>query len=397
MVVVPIRNPEMKKAKVVEATQKAIDELPFDSGDWSVKGESGLYVRCRVGTKTFRLQRRVGGVLVKKTLVAQTVRDAKEAARAEWARIKPVPAGAGVRLGAAIEEYLDSHDLAERTKVLARYNAKRHLSEWESYTLESIGNDRAGVRALQGRITRKYGRATSNQVVRLLSAVYNWYRKVNTELPESPMVAAQIHRIKPRDWAYSADELRAWWSATRKEKDGAITKAGVSTLGTLKRMFWITLLLTGARRGSVEALKWSDVDLDRKVIYFRIAKGDRAYSVPAADVLVRLLKAYRKSPDIVPGEWVFPSPSRDGAHIINSKNAKQGVGGAHHLRHTFRTVLALPEIGAGPDGSLLLMGHSMSGNVSTSYITSSVVLEGLRPIVNAVAAHYCKIVPGIVE
>jgi len=37
------------------------------------------------------------------------------------------------------------------------------------------------------------------------------------------------------------------------------------------------------------------------------------------------------------------------------------------------------------------MGHSMGGDVSRGYITAPLVVESLRPIVNAVAAHYVKI------
>jgi triacylglycerol esterase/lipase EstA (alpha/beta hydrolase family) len=40
----------------------------------------------------------------------------------------------------------------------------------------------------------------------------------------------------------------------------------------------------------------------------------------------------------------------------------------------------------------MLMGHSMGGDVSRGYITSSLVVESLRPVTNAVAEHYLGIV-----
>ena len=63
---------------------------------------------------------------------------------------------------------------------------------------------------------------------------------------------------------------------------------------------------------------------------------------------------------------------------------------AHRLRHTFRTTLA--ELGVSSDQSRMLMGHSMGGDVSRGYITAPLLIESLRPIANAVAEHYVKVV-----
>jgi integrase len=334
--------------------------------------------------------------LVKQNLGELPMKRARAAAMKTWSGMKvSTPADGAVTLGPAIEQYMEAKALAAKTRHMATYNTDRYLSQWKARTLEEIGRDRAGVRLLQQRITKEHGESSSNQVVRLLSAVYRWHRKVNTELPESPMVVAEIHKIAARDWAYSPDELRAWWTATKKEKDGKKVALGVKTLGTIKRMWWLAALFTGARKGSIEALKWADLDLDKKVIRFRVTKGDRPYSVPMSDALAALLTKYQHSPDVPPSEWVFPSSVIDGAHLIDVKNPNEGVGPAHRLRHTFRTTLA--ELGASPDQARMLMGHSMGGDVSRGYITTPLVVESLRPIADAVATHYTKIVPGIVE
>jgi hypothetical protein len=39
----------------------------------------------------------------------------------------------------------------------------------------------------------------------------------------------------------------------------------------------------------------------------------------------------------------------------------------------------------------MLMGHSLEGDVSLGYITTSLVTESLRPISNAIASHYAGI------
>jgi integrase len=400
---IPIRKATSESAptKLVEANQKAIDALPLNSGTWKVKGIPGLYVRARVTSKSFMLQRRIDGDLVRLTLKASTMKTAKEEALRQWGGMEPnaPPEDAALTLGTAIEQYIEAKSaagkMAPKTAALARYNFDHYLVYWKNRTLRDVGTNKLAIRQLQQRITSDHGQAASNQVVRLLAAVYRWCRDADDSLPEWSRKAAEIHNIKPRDWAYSPDDLRAWWHAIEEKKKGERRELGVKTLGTIKRIWWLTALFTGARKGSIESLKWADVDLDKKVIRFRVTKGDRPYSIPMSDALAELLTRYQASGDVPPSEWVFPSPAIDGAHLIDVKNPNEGVGPAHRLRHTFRTTLA--ELGAAPDQARMLMGHSLGGDVSRNYITSSLVTESLRPIANAVAEHYVKIIPGIVE
>jgi integrase len=392
MHVVAIRKADVTNGpRSIAATQKALDALTLDSGKWRIEGVAGLYVRARATSKSFLLRRRVGGKLIEAVLGPLAMKEALKQARAEYDAMKPPSprADGSITLGNAIEQYLEAKQLAPKTVALAKYNTEHYLSAWKDRTLAEIGNDRAGVRVLQQALTKKHRPATSNQVCRLLSAIYRWHRQVNTDLPESPMVVAQIHRIAPREWAYSDDELRAWWSAERKEKDGSVVKLGVSTLGAIKKMWWQVALLTGARKGSIEALKWRDVDLDKKVIRFQVTKGDRPYSVPMCDRLAVLLADYRKSPNVPPSEWCFPSPKIEGEHLIDVKNPNEGVGPAHRLRHSYRTALA--QLGASPDQARMLMGHSLGGDVSRGYISAPLMIESLRPWCNAVAQRYAEV------
>jgi integrase len=392
---IPIRKPEPKQeTKLVASNQKAIDALPLNSGTWRVEGIPGLYVRSRATSKSFIQQRRVDGVLVKEVLGQITMKRAKEKAMERWTGIKPPAPDEDVRLGAAVEAYVRHrvimNKMAPSTENLARYNLEHYLSAWKSRTLEEIGTDRAGIAALHARLTEKHGAAKCNQVVRLLAAVYRWHRdRINADLPEWPRKVAEIHDIPARDWAYGDAELKAWWRAAVKAKDGTAIQKGVSTLGPIKRMWWLTALFVGARKGSIEALKWSDVNLEKKTIHFGVTKGDRPYDVPISDALAELLGDYQKRSDVPPSEWVFPSSVIDGAHLKDVKNANEGVGPAHRLRHTFRTTLA--QLGATRDQAKMLMGHSLGHDVSSGYITSSLVMEPLRPTANAVAKRYLEI------
>jgi integrase len=391
MTVVPIRKPveDAARSKVVPGNQKAIDALPFNSGTWRVEGETGLFLRCRAKSKTFYIQRRVQRQLVKETIGDLPLKRARDKAMKAWTALKPKPAPRDVvTLEIAIKRYMEEKPLAESTKTNYRYNLDHYLTDWGARALHDVGNDRAGFRFLIGQIKKKHGVATRNQVVRLVSAVYRWQRKIDTSLPEPPTTAVEVESIPPRDWAYSAKDLANWWYS-REEKDGEVTEHGVKTLGPIKRMWWLTALFTGARKGSIEALKWTDLDLEKKTIHFRVTKGDRPYAIPMCDKLAEFLTAYRDGGDVPPSPWVFPSSAREGEHIVGVKNDKEGVGPAHRLRHTFRTALA--QLGASSDQARMLMGHAMGGDISRGYITAPLLVESLRPVTNAVANHYLTI------
>jgi integrase len=370
------KAPAAESSKTVAANQKSIDALPANSGTWRVAGVPGLYLRCRSKVKSFMLQRRVHGTLVKQTIGPQSMKQARATAMSTWSGMKPQTAGNAMTLAMALDLYFQDKQLAEKTRFNYRYNADRYLGAWTGRSLQAIGEDRAGVRALQREITRVHGAASSNQVVRLLSAVYRWARRADTSLPESPTTAVEVARIAPRNWALSPEELQDWWRA-------------VSTLSPIKRAWWLTALFTGARAGSIEALQWNNIDFEKKTILFAVTKGSKPYMVPASDVLVGLLIAYRDGGAVPPSDWVFPSPMKAGRHLVGVKNVVEGVRPAHAMRHTFRTTLA--QLGAASDQSRLLMGHSMGGDVSRDYISSALVIESLRPITNAVAERYATI------
>ena len=146
-----------ESSKTVAANQKAIDLLPLDSGTWRVAGVPGLYLRCRSKVKSFMLQRRVRGVLVKETLGPQSMKRARAAAMATWSTMKPQAAGDAVTLAMALDLYFQDKQLAEKTRFNYQYNADRYLKAWTGRSLQAIGEDRAGVRMLQREITKKHG------------------------------------------------------------------------------------------------------------------------------------------------------------------------------------------------------------------------------------------------
>ncbi len=373
VVVMPAQSEPKKR---VVRMQADVDALPAGIGDVRVEGVPGLYVRRGERAASYRIQRRIGGKLHARVLGEMSLAQARRAAAAAWASMKPKPAQPGATLAQAWGQYIEERPLAATTRRLYGYLLDHYLPDWKHRSLESLGRDRAGVRARYQEVVKRHGLALASTLFRAFRAVYRYAARADESLPPPPTVAVDIQLVRPRDWALSPEELRQWQAAVEK-------------LNPLKRTLWLTLLLTGARRGSVEALRWRDVDLERGVVRFSQAKAGRVYAIPACRRLAELLRAWREDCPPDEGDWVFPSPQKPGAHIVAARDDKRGVVSAHHLRHTYRTTLA--ELGATPDQARLLLGHSLSGDVSRGYITAHLLVESLRPLADAVADRYAEI------
>jgi len=364
-------------SKSVPCRQDAIDALPFGSGEWTVEGVPGLLIRCGAKTKVFRLQRRIHGQLVRRTLGQMSAAQARRRAMEEWARLRPSLAMGKMTLGEAWRRYMAERPLAEATRRTFDRCIRTYLRDWSERSLESLGADRMGFRARMIEISRRHGPTTAVNCLKMFRAVYNYHRKVNLELPECPSIVVDLPAPRPRDWALTDEDLQRWWEALKRRQP-------------LRRVWWLVLLLTGARARSVCRLEWRDVDFEAGLIHFRAAKGDRPYTVPMAERLRQVLLEYRDL-KLGRGDWVFPSPVRPGAALYDGRDSYEAVAGVspHRMRHTMRTRLA--ECGATPDLARVALGHALTRDISSGYITAKLLVEAVRPLVNEVAERYARL------
>jgi len=363
-----------RKTQSVNATQKAVDAVRFDSGTWRVEGVKGLYLRSHKASKSYFLQKRIRGKLVKVSLKAAKVKQAEAEAMALFGTLKPKPAVGEVwTLQKAFDDFMGAKfpkdSSSSETIRTHTGNFERHLkNHWGKISLVDLGNNRAGVRAHYYDIKNKIGNPTARGVMKLLAAVYRWRREVDLSLPECPTTAVKMEKAGTRNWALKPADLRIWWDEIQ---------AGRSVIAS---MFFTICLFTGARRGSVECLEWRDVDFDAGTIFFRKAKKNRTYTVPISDRLQKLLIEYRHSSAIKPGErWVIPG-AKPGTHMTKVE------GRSHHLRHQFKT----DGTNAGVLEVMLdvLQGHTLYG-VSRGYQDQEML--DLRKATNRVSEHYAKI------
>jgi integrase len=369
-------QPDQNKHKrVVACSQAAINALARDGREYSVAGVPGLLVRPGPRKISYLLVRRVAGRLVKVTLAAESLAQARIEAARRWAELRPKAASKAPTLQEAFDLYLESKRLAPSSVALYRKVARLYLlPEFGSRRLDSLSMDRGALHAHFMRIEREHGRGAAASASRLFRAVYALSAKLY-DVPPDPIRSYETPRLAARDWSLSPEELQRWWQEVKK-------------MPPVRRTFLLCALLSGARCSSVLNLKWSDLDFGTGVMTFKVAKG-RPYSVPMSDRLRRVLEDYRRNgwPENE-ADLLFPSPLAHGKPQIGLRN-QNPLRGIHSLRHTFRSFLA--RCGAPVEISMFLLGHAFSGAVTFGYVTTSVLLKPAREYANKLAEEFARI------
>jgi integrase len=145
--------------------------------------------------------------------------------------------------------------------------------------------------------------------------------------------------------------------------------------------FFIAFLSVGARYGELRQVRWSDVDLDERLMYFRAenTKAGRARTIPMLAELVSELRSLREQHArmlgrevsaqdpvfLTPEGSVWSQPSNNIGRVftrtlktagIERKDDRGFVLDLHSLRHTYGTRLSRWQVGL--TQAQKLMGHS---------------------------------------
>jgi integrase len=238
------------------------------------------------------------------------------------------------------------------------------------------------VDALHRRITKSGSTYAANRCVAVLSKMFSLAIRWRMR-SDNPARGIERNPESKRKRYLSADELARLTKALAEYQD--------RQAADIVRL----LLLSGARRGEVLAMRWADVDLGTgtwtKPGSTTKQKTDHVVplSAPARALLSSIAERYaREHPKKPLGEFVFPGVGAAG-HIVEIKKPWRhlcwaaAVSGLrlHDLRHSFASTLAsggasLPLIGA-------LLGHS---NPSTTHRYSHLFDDPQRAAVERVGA-----------
>ncbi len=226
-------------------------------------------------------------------------------------------------------------------------NTKRdyrlYLEPWGGKRLSEI--ERGDVQALHVKLGSAHGQRTANIALGLLRAMFNratewglWAGSNPTEGIRKFTEKARQRFILPAELPRFYDELRKVDSETTRD-------------------FFLICLLTGARRGNVQAMRWDDVHLDDALWIIPDTKNGEPYTVHLVPEAVSVLSKRRKQGK---GEFVFPGTGKAG-HLQEPKKAWAALCQraelpdlrVHDLRRTYGSYLAAS------GASLLVIGKAL--------------------------------------
>ncbi|WP_127145216.1 tyrosine-type recombinase/integrase [Pelagibacterium montanilacus] len=209
----------------------------------------------------------------------------------------------------------------------------------------------------RGRAIVTGGKGTAARTLGLLGGIFSY--AVDAGLLETnPARGVKRYPDKRNERYLNAHELKTLGEML----DAPENKAVYPTAITIIRL----LALTGARRGEIQNLKWSEVDLERSALRLDDSKTGQKIvrlNAPALDVLKNLIGG-----DAKPQGYVFPNSEGTGPYEGTSKvwsrlrkDTALGDVRLHDLRHTFASLAIAQGMPLAVIGKLL--GHA---NASTT-------------------------------
>jgi integrase len=261
-------------------------------------------------------------------------------------------------------------------KVTLRASTRRdYASLWRLVPLRMQGQAIADIATqdlerLHGAVSAKHLR-TANKLLALLSVLLRRYGRRH----DNPAAGIARNPEEPRQRVLTLDELHRLREAIEREPG-------------LWCPFFTLLLVTGARRGALARMQWTDLDLDAAT--WRIpavwSKNRKVLTVALPSEAVAILRRLQcERSGVAP--WVFPSRSKPG-HLSEPKKAwsricaRASIGDAriHDLRRTLGTAIASD--GANAAAISAALGH-LSQQSARSYLHLSV--EAAREFVERAA------------
>jgi integrase len=277
----------------------------------------GLSIRItRAGVKSYVFTKKVNRRLLRITLgktAAMTLEAARKAASAYHGDIargidvaaarkaaKAAAASKATTLADAYESFMAVKDRRPSTEKDYEMLWRLHMpAKLKSKPIADITV--ADIDKLKTEIGRTK-RRTANKVVVLLASIMSKAGR----WADNPARGIDRYEESVRTRRLKGEELLRLWEALDDD-----------TSRTLWADFFKILIVTGARRTALCAMRWEDLDLDAGVWVVPAvwSKNRREMAIPlttaAVDVLQRRLKARSRSP------WVWPSAKAEGGHVVN--------------------------------------------------------------------------------
>jgi integrase len=222
------------------------------------------------------------------------------------------------------------------------------------------------------------GDGTATRTIRLLSSILSYAVDMGL-IASNPALGVKLAPGGQRHRYLSPEELRRLGAVL----DQPMNSQAAATAATIIRL----LILTGARRGEIEGLKWSEVDFQFGMLRKETSKTG-AKVIPLARAALQILEDQRQwaSGNQV---WVFPGQKGEGHFDSLNKEWSRiriaaGISDVrlHDLRHTYASFGAAGGVGLPLIGGIL--GHRQA---STTQRYAHLADTPLRAAANVIAGE----------
>jgi integrase len=241
---------------------------------------------------------------------------------------------------------------------------------WSKRKISTITNEE--VSKLLYSLKQSIGAPTSNHVLELIRAIYNYLISKSRFRGINPCQGLKKFKVESRKRFLKETELPTFFNSLELLEDRY-------------KWFFKLSLFTGARKSNVMAMRWSDLDLSRKVwtISANESKNNADMYVALADEAIEILK---QIPRI--NEWVFPASSKSG-HMESPKkkwaellrNAGLQNLTIHDLRRTLGSYAVMTNSSLHITGKLL--GHHSSESTKVyAHLQQQTVLDAANKAVD---------------
>ena len=168
------------------------------------------------------------------------------------------------------------------------------LSSWKARRLSEIS--KADVQARHSQIGAKNGRYAANRALALLRSMFNKADEIGFT-GANPARGVKLFAEKQRDRFLLEEEMPAWHAALKQAEP-------------IFQDFFMIALLTGARRGNVQSMRWADVRLSAAMWRIPETKSGEIVVVHLPDEVIEILE--RRKAEANGSPFVFATGSKSG-------------------------------------------------------------------------------------
>jgi integrase len=261
------------------------------------------------------------------------------------------------------QKYMQQHSMLHKKswkEDQGQYD--RYLKKFAHKKISHI--DKSDIQRLHHETGENKGHYAANRLLALLQSVFNKAIEWGLWEGANPCYGIKRFKEKSRDRFLQPDELPRFFEALANEPNDTI------------RDYFFLSLLTGARRANVLAMRWDQLNFERKEWRIPVTKNGDPQTIPLVKGAHEILLARQGNGS----EWVFPSKGKTG-HLVEPKTGWQRVcnrAGIKEVRiHDLRRSLGSWQASTG--ANLSIIGKTLNHkNVSTTAIYARLNIDPVR-------------------